>query len=61
MTKTIIMMHNISQSITAQKVSKYGVFSGTYFPAFGVNAEIYGVNYVFGHFSRNVYHKQPTL
>ena len=54
-------MHNISQSITAQKVSKYGVFSGTYFPAFGVNAEIYGVNYVFGHFSRNVYHKQPTL
>ena len=51
------------------KVSKYGVFSGPYFPAFGLNTERYGVslriqsecgkirtrkNYVFGHFSRSV-------
>ena len=27
------------------KVSKYGVFSGPYFLAFGLNTEIYGVNY----------------
>ena len=26
------------------KVSKYGVFSGPYFPVFGLNTEIYGVN-----------------
>ena len=31
-------------NITASKVSKYGDFSGTYFPAFGWNTEIYGVN-----------------
>ena len=51
------------------KVSKYGVFSGLYFPAFGLNTERYGVslrihsecgkiqtrkNSVLGHFSRNV-------
>ena len=24
-------------------MSKYGVFSGPYFPVFGLNAEIYGV------------------
>ena len=29
---------------TAWKVSKYGVFSGPYFPAFGLNTEICGVN-----------------
>ena len=29
---------------TAWKVSKYGVFSGPYFPVFGLNREIYGVN-----------------
>ena len=28
---------------TAGKVSKYGVFSGPYFPVFGLNTEIYGV------------------
>ena len=54
---------------TAQKVSKYGVISGLYFPAFGLNAERYFVsprmqsecgkmrtrnNSVFGHFSRSV-------
>ena len=50
------------------KVSKYGVISGPYFPVFGLNTEIYGVNLriqskyrtirtrnnsVFGQFSRN--------
>ena len=29
---------------TASKVSKYGVFSGPYFPVFGLNTEIYSVN-----------------
>ena len=28
---------------TAWKVSKYGVFSGPYFPVFGLNTEIYSV------------------
>ena len=46
-------MHNIEKwpnilwkfySITAWKASKYGVFSGPYFPAFRLNTEIYGVN-----------------
>ena len=32
---------------TAWKVSKYGVISGPYFPAFGLNTEIYGVISVF--------------
>ena len=51
-------------------MSKYGVFSGPYFPVFGLGTEIYGVNLrvqseyrkkrtkkysVFGHFSRSVY------
>ena len=30
---------------TAQKVSKYGVFSGPYFAAFGLNTDIYSVNF----------------
>ena len=49
---------------TALKVSKYGVFSGTYFPAFGLNTERYDnqlecgkirtrKNSVFGRFSRS--------
>ena len=52
----------------AWKVSKYGVFSGPYFPVFGLNTEIYSVNLriqseyrkirtkknsVFGHFLRS--------
>ena len=56
-------------NITAWKVSKYGVISGLYFPLFGLNTEINGVNLriqseyrkirtrnnpVFGHFSRSV-------
>ena len=51
---------------TARKVCKYGVFSGLYFPGFGLNTEIHFVNLriqfecgkirtrknsVFGHFS----------
>ena len=54
---------------TAWKESKYGVISGPYFPAFGLNTERYEVslriqsecgkiwtrnNYVFGHFSRSL-------
>ena len=30
--------------ITAWKVPKYGVFSGPFFPAFGLNTERYGVS-----------------
>ena len=55
-------------AFSARKVSKYGVISGPYFPAFGLNTEIYSVNLliqsecrkirsrnnsVFGHFSRS--------
>ena len=58
----------VSKMLTAWKVSKRGVFSGPYFPAFGPNTEGYGVslciqsecgkirtgkNSVFGHFSRS--------
>ena len=32
---------------------KYGVLSGPYFPVFGLNTEIYGVNWTLGHFSRS--------
>ena len=63
--KTPVNIH-----IAAWKVSKYGVFSGPYFPAFGLNTERYGVplrikskcgkirfrkNSAFGHFSRSVF------
>ena len=55
-------------NFTARKVSRHGVFSGPYFPAFGLNKERYSVslriqsecgkirtreNSVFGHFSRS--------
>ena len=58
----------VSDQITALKVSKYGVFSGPYFPAFGLNTERYSVSLriqseygkmrtrkssVFEHFSRS--------
>ena len=58
----------IKYANTAWKVSKYGVFSGPYFPALGLNTERYSVslhiqsecrkiwtkkNSVFGHFSRS--------
>ena len=54
--------------IIVWKVSKYRIISGPYFPVFGLNTEIYGVNIciqweyrkirtrnnpVFGHFSRS--------
>ena len=57
-----------AKKTTAWKVSKYGVFSAPYFPAFGTNTERYSVslrihskcgeiptrqNSVFGHFSRS--------
>ena len=57
-----------NKNATAWKVSKYGVSSGLYFPVFGPNTKIYGVNSriqseyrkirtrknsVFGHFSRS--------
>ena len=35
---------NISLWCTAWKLSKCGAFSGPYFPVFGLNTEIYGVN-----------------
>ena len=46
---------NSLEGDTARIVSNYGVFSGLYFPAFGLNTERYGVsnNSVFGHFSRS--------
>ena len=31
-------------TITAWKVSKYGITSGQYFPVFGLSTEIYGAN-----------------
>ena len=58
----------VNHSCTALKVSKNGVISGPYFPAFGLNTKIYGVNLriqseyrkirtrnksVFGRFSRS--------
>ena len=46
----LVLWVNISVSYTARKVSKYGVISGPYFPAFGLNTERYSV---FDHFSRS--------
>ena len=43
---------------TAWTVSKEGVFSGLYFPAFGLNTERYSV---FGHFWRSDFVKLPTV
>ena len=55
-------------TITAWKVSKYGVISGPYFPVFGLNTEILRIHVeyrkirtrnksAFGHFSRIVWPK----
>ena len=56
--------------LTVRKMSKYGVSSGLYFLLFGLNTEIYSVNFrilseyrkirtrkksIFGHFSRSVW------
>ena len=61
---------SILQNISLREVSKYRVFSGLYFPAFGLNTLRYSVslriqpecgklrtrkNSVFGHFSRKVF------
>ena len=63
-------------SIIAWKVSKYGVFSGPYFPTFGLNTEVYSVNLriqskcrkirtrknsLFGHFSRSTSDGDNTI
>ena len=37
-------LNNLKRIFTVWKVSKYRVFSGLYFPVFGLNADIYGVN-----------------
>ena len=34
----------LRNSITALKMSKYGIFSGRYFPAFGLNTKRYGLS-----------------
>ena len=61
----------LGNTYTARKVSKYGVISGPYFPALGLNTERYEAsvcihseygkirtrnNSVFGHFSRSDTH-----
>ena len=63
----------VSTTDTAQKVSKYGVFSGPYFPALGLNMDRYEASlriqsesgktrtrksYVLGHFSNSVCSRQ---
>ena len=66
---TKLPKHSKAVCSTAWKVSKYGVFSGPYFPIFGLDTEIFGVNLriqseyrkirtrgnsIYGHFSRSV-------
>ena len=63
-----ILSKKMIKRVAAWKVSKNGIFSGPYFPVFGLNTEIYGVNLyiqskygkmqtrknsVFGHFSHS--------
>lgn len=61
--------------LTARKMSKYGVFSGLYFPVFGMISEIYTLislqseyekvwnrkDLEFGHFSQNETEKWRTV
>ena len=52
----ITMISSYYNSSTAQKMSKYGVISGPYFPVFRLNTEKYGpeiTHSVFGYFSRS--------
>ena len=42
MTQTKYIYLQNAELITARKLSKYAVFSGPYFPVFGLNMEIYG-------------------
>ena len=47
---------------TGWKVSKYGVFSGPYFPVFELNTEIYGVNFrIQSEYSKTLTKKAPYL
>ena len=39
-----IFLSRLNAYSTTYKVSKYGVFPGPYFPVFGLNTKIYGVN-----------------
>ena len=39
-----LLMAHLWFTYTALKLPKYKVFSGPYFPVFGLNMEIYGVN-----------------
>ena len=63
-----ISASNSRENTLREKKSKYGLFSGPYFPAFGLNTERYSINLriqpecrkirprknsVFGHFSRS--------
>ena len=42
--KNVIVSDTLVYLFTASKVSKYGVFSGPYFPAFGLNTERYSLS-----------------
>ena len=58
-----------TSNYTAWKVSKYRLFSGPYFPVFGLNTEIYSEcrkirtrkNSVFGYFLHSVRYIAPSL
>ena len=69
-------VRRLSEAGTLREVSKYGVFSGSYFPAFGLNTERYSVslrvqfkrgrirtrkNSVFGHFSSSGTYSDPSV
>ena len=41
LTFSLPILWNLCESSTMWKVSKYGIFSGTYFPVFGLNTERY--------------------
>ena len=45
MKKKTQLIYCLAETAAAWKVSKYGVFSGPYPPVFGLNTEIYGVNF----------------
>ena len=45
MKKKTQLIYCLAGTAAAWKVFKYGVLSGPYFPVFGLNTEIYGVNF----------------
>ena len=76
MSSNSVFCINITSTLTAWKVPKYGVISGPYFPLFGLNTERYGEslciqsnyrkirtrnNSVFGRFSRSVWFLNGTV